>query len=53
MQELTGIYTNNYDGAMNSKQGFPVFSTVIIANHITKREDKESSAALTGVLLCK
>jgi DNA replication licensing factor MCM2 len=45
--ELTGIYTNSYDGAMNNKQGFPVFNTVIIANHISKREDKESSSALT------
>ena len=32
---------------MNSKQGFPVFNTVILANHILKREDKESSSALT------
>ena len=26
--ELTGIYTNNYDGSLNTAQGFPVFATV-------------------------
>ncbi|KAL3995080.1 MCM2/3/5 family protein [Acanthocheilonema viteae] len=44
--ELTGIYTNNYDGSMNSKQGFPVFSTVIYANYISKK-DKIASDSLT------
>lgn len=29
---------------MNSKQGFPVFSTVIIANHIAKKDRIESDA---------
>jgi hypothetical protein len=27
---------------MNSKQGFPVFSTMIIANHITRKDQLES-----------
>lgn len=44
--ELTGIYTNNYDGSMNSKQGFPVFNTVIYANYIS-RKDKIASDSLT------
>ncbi|MCP9264032.1 DNA helicase [Dirofilaria immitis] len=44
--ELTGIYTNNYDGSMNSKQGFPVFNTVIYANYISKK-DKIASDNLT------
>uniref|UniRef100_A0A914RZI8 DNA replication licensing factor MCM2 n=1 Tax=Parascaris equorum TaxID=6256 RepID=A0A914RZI8_PAREQ len=44
--EVTGIYSNTYDGAMNSKQGFPVFSTVIHANQISKK-DKIASDALT------
>merc|ERR1719394_2956 len=30
--ELTGVYTNNYDGSLNTAQGFPVFATVIMAN---------------------
>ncbi|VDM38456.1 unnamed protein product [Toxocara canis] len=44
--EVTGIYSNTYDGVMNSKQGFPVFSTVIHANHISKK-DKIASDNLT------
>lgn len=39
MQELTGIYHNNYDGSLNRSNGFPVFATVIHANHISKRHD--------------
>jgi DNA replication licensing factor MCM2 len=42
--ELTGIYTNSYDGSMNSKQGFPVFNTIILANHIIKTDQLESDA---------
>lgn len=37
--DLTGIYTNTYDGALNVATGFPVFSTVIMANNIIKRQD--------------
>lgn len=32
---------------MNVKQGFPVFSTVIIANHISKKDDKSAVDHLT------
>ena len=45
-QEVTGIYTNNFDGSLNYKQGFPVFQTIIHANHITNR-DKVASDQLT------
>jgi DNA replication licensing factor MCM2 len=41
---LTGIYTNSYDGSLNSRQGFPVFNTVIIANHIAKKDRIESDS---------
>lgn len=37
--DLTGIYSNSYDGALNISTGFPVFSTVIMANSVTKRQD--------------
>jgi len=37
--DLTGIYSNSYDGALNIATGFPVFSTVILANNIVKRQD--------------
>ena len=46
-QELTGIYHNNYDGSLNTANGFPVFATVIEANHIAKKDDKMAVASLT------
>ncbi|CAJ0575998.1 unnamed protein product, partial [Mesorhabditis spiculigera] len=41
--DVTGIYTNNYDGALNFKQGFPVFTTFIQANHIYNRDKVEEN----------
>ncbi|CAD5220408.1 unnamed protein product [Bursaphelenchus okinawaensis] len=40
--ELTGVYTSNYDCSMNNKQGFPVFNTMIMANHIICKDQLES-----------
>lgn len=37
--DVTGIYKNSYDGALNAKNGFPVFSTVIEANLIQHKGD--------------
>lgn len=45
--EVTGIYTNNYDGSLNTEQGFPVFATVIIANHILVKDSKQVVQSLT------
>ncbi|KAL1413566.1 MCM DNA helicase complex subunit [Vanrija albida] len=45
--EVTGIYRNNFDASLNSKNGFPVFSTVLEANNITKKEDIYASINLT------
>lgn len=45
--ELTGIYTNNYDGSLNTAQGFPVFATVLLANHIAKKDGDASTRSLT------
>ncbi|KAJ3113955.1 MCM DNA helicase complex subunit [Phlyctochytrium bullatum] len=45
--EVTGIYKNVYDTNLNVKHGFPVFSTVIEANYISKKEDLFSSFRLT------
>ncbi|XP_066554425.1 DNA replication licensing factor MCM2 [Amia ocellicauda] len=45
--ELTGIYNNNYDGSLNTANGFPVFATVIMANHITKKDNKVAVGELT------
>ncbi|CEF64250.1 DNA replication licensing factor MCM2 [Strongyloides ratti] len=36
-----GVYTNNYDGSMNAKHGFPVFNTLILANNIVKKDEME------------
>lgn len=41
------MYTNNYDGSLNVKNGFPVFSTVIIGNHVSKHDDKMAAGGLT------
>uniref|UniRef100_G1QBS4 DNA replication licensing factor MCM2 n=1 Tax=Myotis lucifugus TaxID=59463 RepID=G1QBS4_MYOLU len=45
--ELTGIYHNNYDGSLNTANGFPVFATVILANHIAKKDNKVAVGELT------
>jgi DNA replication licensing factor MCM2 len=45
--EVTGIYRNNFDVSLNTKNGFPVFSTIIEANHISKRGDLFASYRLT------
>ena len=44
--ELTGVYTNSYDGSLNIANGFPVFSTVIMANHILKKDNWTSVSAI-------
>merc|ERR1739838_638946 len=45
--EVTGVYTNNYDGSLNTNQGFPVFATVIMANHIFRKDNANAVKALT------
>merc|ERR1719495_371951 len=45
--ELTGVYTNNYDGSLNTAQGFPVFATVIMANHILRKDGNNATKNLT------
>ncbi|UYV76222.1 MCM2 [Cordylochernes scorpioides] len=45
--ELTGIYTNNYDGSLNVANGFPIFATVILANHVLRKDDKMATQNLT------
>lgn len=41
--EVTGVYKHAFDQDLNRQNGFPVFSTVILANHITKRDESSSS----------
>ncbi|KLO19458.1 MCM-domain-containing protein [Schizopora paradoxa] len=45
--EVTGVYRNNFDASLNSKNGFPVFSTILEANHINKKEDLFAAFRLT------
>ncbi|XP_020284854.1 DNA replication licensing factor Mcm2 [Pseudomyrmex gracilis] len=45
--DVTAIYTNNYDGSLNTEQGFPVFSTVLLANHLFVKDSKEIVESLT------
>jgi DNA replication licensing factor MCM2 len=42
--EITGVYEHTFD-SINS--GFPVFSTFIHANHVSKREDASSASNLS------
>ena len=37
--EVTGVYKNVFDVNLNATHGFPLFNTVIEANHLGKRED--------------
>ncbi|XP_059475525.1 DNA replication licensing factor Mcm2 [Neocloeon triangulifer] len=45
--DVTAIYSNQYDGSLNTKQGFPVFSTILIANYVAVQDSKEIVQALT------
>ncbi|TIC30661.1 MCM-domain-containing protein [Wallemia mellicola] len=45
--EVTGVYRNNFDASLNTKNGFPVFSTIIEANYINKKEDEFAAFRLT------
>ncbi|XP_044738777.1 DNA replication licensing factor Mcm2 [Chrysoperla carnea] len=45
--DITAIYTNNYDGSLNTANGFPVFSTVLLANHIIVKDSKQIVQSLT------
>lgn len=52
---VTGNYLNNFDTALNTKSGFPVFATILEANHIKKTSQKTQLASLTDHdrALCK
>ncbi|GFH33467.1 uncharacterized protein HaLaN_32846, partial [Haematococcus lacustris] len=45
--DVTGIFVYGYDASLNVRNAFPVFSTHIEANYISKREDAYSIYALT------
>ncbi|KAA8494300.1 DNA replication licensing factor mcm2 [Porphyridium purpureum] len=45
--EVTGIFQHNVDISANIKNGFPVFSTGIHANHVRKMEDAHADIELS------
>jgi DNA replication licensing factor MCM2 len=45
--EVTAIYRNNYSGQLNNKNGFPVFATMLEANHVIKTHDQLAGFRLT------
>ena len=45
--DVTAIYTNSYDGSLNTEQGFPVFATVLLANHLHVKDSKDIVESLT------
>jgi len=45
--EISGVYSNQYDSSLNTKQGFPVFTTVIMANHVLRKDEKSEADRLT------
>lgn len=45
--EVTGIYRNNFDASLNTKNGFPVFATIIEANFVNKKDDLFAAFRLT------
>lgn len=45
--QVTGVYVSSYDASLNVKNSFPVFTTLIEANHIQKREAMFAALKLT------
>ena len=45
--EVTGVYSNSYDGSLNIANGFPVFSTVILGNHVLRKDNWSAAISIT------
>ncbi|KAL0135142.1 minichromosome maintenance protein 2 [Mucor lusitanicus] len=45
--EVIGVYRNNFDASLSTKNGFPVFATIIEANFINKKENMFAAYRLT------
>ncbi|KAL5570291.1 hypothetical protein UlMin_026866 [Ulmus minor] len=45
--EVTGVYTNNFNLYLNTKNGFPVLATVVEENYVTKKQDLFSTYKFT------
>lgn len=45
--DITGVYSNTYEGSLNTENGFPVFATVIFVNHMIVKDSKQIVQSLT------
>lgn len=45
--DVAGIYKCSYDGSLNIENGLPVFATVILANHLIVKDNKQIIESLT------
>lgn len=45
--EVTGVFIHKLDSTMTLQSGFPVFGTLIVANHVAKRHSAESAENLS------
>lgn len=45
--EVTGIYRNSYSAQLNNRNGFPVFATILEANHVIQSHDQLAGFRLT------
>jgi hypothetical protein len=44
---VTGVYEHSFEPRENARAGFPVYSTVVTANHVARRGEAYSEARLT------
>lgn len=44
---VTGVFEHSFQASQNAKHGFPVYSTLITANHIAKKGSAYAAARLT------
>jgi DNA replication licensing factor MCM2 len=51
--DITAIYSNQYNGSLNTKNGFPVFSTILIANYVAVQDSKEVRYTKILFVICK
>ena len=44
--DVTGVYAHAYDVSLNARHGFPVFTTLLEANHVVRREDEAGAGGV-------
>lgn len=46
--EVVGVYRNSFDPLLNHRQGFPIFTTLLVANNVRNRALSSSSSSGGG-----